>query len=154
MDWRKCVSALAVSGACVAGLAYHEGFVDHTYNDAVGIKTIGYGHTGADVKTGQTITRQDAEKLLVKDANAHWKAISRYIKVPLYQYEADAYTSFAFNVGVAKFKGSTLLKKLNAQKYAEACGELKKWVYAGGRKLNGLVKRREAEYRMCMGEKK
>ena len=153
-NWRKSVGAIAVSGACIACIAFYEGFVDHTYNDAVGVKTIGYGHTGSDVKANQKVTRTEARALLVKDADAHWKAIRQYIKVPLYQYEADAFTSLAYNIGVGNFRRSSLLKKLNKGDYAGACKAIKSWVYAGGKKLPGLVKRREAEYRMCIGEQK
>lgn len=150
IDYRKPTAVIAISGACIAFIATHEGFVDHTYNDAVGVKTIGYGHTGPDVKTGQTITRQEAQKLLVKDANKHWDGIKKYIKVPLSQNEADAYTSFAYNVGVNNFKNSTLLKKLNAKDYEGACKQLLRWNRSGGKVLKGLTKRRQAEYKMCM----
>lgn len=149
---RKIAAGITVSAVGIGLIASYEGFVDHTYTDAVGVKTIGYGHTGADVKAGQTITRKAAEELLVKDANEHWEQARKYITVPITQGEADAYASFVFNVGVGNFKSSTLLKKLNAGDYAGACSQLKRWVYAGGKKLNGLVKRREAEYRMCVGE--
>lgn len=151
IDWRKCVGVIGVSSACILGISQFEGFIDHTYKDAVGVKTIGYGHTGNDVKDGQTITRTEAQKLLVKDAEKHWNAIKPYIKVPIYQREADAYTSLTYNIGVGNFKKSSLLKKLNRGDYAGACRAIKSWVYAGGKKLNGLVKRREAEYRMCIG---
>ncbi len=152
LDWRKSVGAIAVSCACIAGIASYEGFVDHTYKDAVGVKTIGYGHTGSDVKDNQKVTRTQARALLVKDAGVHWEAIRQYIKVPLYQYEADAYTSLAYNIGVGNFRRSSLLKKLNKGDYAGACTAIKSWVYAGGKKLKGLVKRREAEYKMCIGK--
>ena len=151
LDWRKSVGAIAVSGACIAGIASYEGFVDHTYYDAVGVKTIGYGHTGSDVKDDQKVTRTQARALLVKDADTHWKAIRQYIKVPISQNEADAYTSLAYNIGVGNFRRSSLLKKLNRGDYTGACKAIKSWVYAGGKKLKGLVKRREAEYQMCMG---
>lgn len=152
--FRKAVAALAVSAGAIGFIASQEGFVDHTYKDVVGVKTIGYGHTGKDVKDGQTITRQQAEALLVKDANAHWNQAKKYIKVPLYQHEADAYASFVFNIGIGNFKRSTLLKKLNRKDYCGACKELKKWVYAGGKKLKGLERRRESEYQMCIGNVK
>lgn len=149
---RKVVAGITVSAIAIGFIAGKEGFVDHTYTDVAGVKTIGYGHTGKDVQDGQKITRQAATELLVKDANKHWKQARRYIKVPLYQHEADAYASFVFNVGVTNFKSSTLLKKLNAGDYSGACAQLKRWTYAGGRKVKGLVNRREAEYRMCMGQ--
>ena len=140
-----------VSVACVALIAAYEGFVGHTYKDPVGIPTIGYGHTGKDVKYGQKITKDEAKTLLQSDATKHWNEASKYIKVEVSQGERDAYTSFIYNVGVGSFKNSTLLKKLNQGKHSEACAELKKWVYAKGKKLPGLVKRRNAEYNMCMG---
>lgn len=149
---RKVVAGITVSAIAIGFIAGKEGFVDHTYTDVAGVKTIGYGHTGKDVQDGQKITRQAATELLVKDANKHWKQARRYIKVPLYQHEADAYASFVFNVGVTNFKNSTLLKKLNAGDYSGACEQLKRWTYAGDRKVRGLVNRREAEYRMCMGQ--
>lgn len=148
---RKVVSGIAVSVAAIGLIAGYEGFVDHTYVDAVGVKTIGFGHTGPDVKAGQTVTRKAAEELLVRDADAHWEQARKYIRVPLFQHEADAYASFIFNVGVGSFRSSTLLKRLNSGDYSGACAQLKRWVYAGGKRLNGLVKRREAEYRLCMG---
>lgn len=152
-NWRKPVAGIAVAGAVLAGFTMNwEGVVLETYKDPVGIKTIGVGHTGADVKDGMKITRKQAEEILIKDLQKHWDGIKGYIKVPLYEHEAMAYTDFAFNVGVGAFKKSTLLKKLNQGRYPEACAELKKWVYAGGKQLKGLVKRREAEYKLCMTE--
>lgn len=150
IDYRKPAAVIAISGACLAFIATHEGFVDHTYDDAVGVKTIGYGHTGADVKPGQTITRQEAQELLVKDAQKHWDGIKKYIKVPISQNEADAYTSFAYNFGVNKFRKSTLLKKLNAGDHKGACKQLLRWNHAGGQVLKGLTDRRKAEYKICM----
>lgn len=144
---------LGFFAACCCGLALvfkYEGFIDHTYKDVVGVNTIGYGHTGPDVKAGMRISVNEAKSLALIDYQKHWNGIAKYIKVNISQYEAEAYTSFAYNVGVNNFKNSTLLKKLNKGKYVEACGELKKWVYAGGKKLNGLVKRREEEYKLCM----
>jgi lysozyme len=64
--------------------------------------------------------------------------------------EHAAYLSFTYNLGVGAFSKSTLLKKLNQKEFEAACKELDKWVYAGGKKLNGLVKRRAAEREMCL----
>lgn len=154
-NWRKPVAVIAVVSAVGLGLTMtSEGEVNTAYKDAGnGTLTIGYGHTGKDVKVGQTITHERAVQLLKQDMNFAEKAVIRNVKVPLYQHEFDAYADFIYNVGEGNFKKSNLLKKLNQGRYAEACGELKKWVYAGGKKLNGLVKRREAEYKMCMGIK-
>lgn len=148
---RMAAILIAVSAAAVGLIANFEGFSPTVYKDAVNVNTIGYGHTGKDVKPGMTITRTQAKALLVKDADKHWEQARQYIKVPISQHEADAYASFVYNVGVGNFARSTLLKKLNQGRYSEACAELKKWVYAGGKRLKGLVRRREAEYRMCTG---
>ena len=66
--------------------------------------------------------------------------------------EYDALTSFAFNVGTTAFCSSTLVKKLNAADYEGACGELRRWVYVKGKKSQGLVNRREKEYRQCIAK--
>lgn len=152
-DKRKTVGSIVVaSAALISAIAGYEGFVPHTYEDTVGVKTIGFGHTGPDVKDGQKITKAQAYELLVKDINKHWDSIKKSIRVPLHQYEAEAYTSFSYNVGAGNFRSSTLLKKLNLKDYAGACKQLLKWTRAGGKVLPGLVKRRQDEYQMCIGK--
>jgi lysozyme len=114
------------------------------------VPTIGFGSTKG-VKLGDTTTPDRALVVLLHDLNTHSNGIKACITVPLYQHEFDAYSSFAFNVGVNAFCKSTLVKKLNAGDYTGACNELSKWVYSGGRKYNGLVKRREQERKLCLG---
>ena len=89
---------------------------------------------------------------LLSSANSHADDIRQCIKVPLYQHEFDAYVSLAYNIGAKNFCGSTLVKKLNAGDYTGACEQIRRWDRAGGKVLAGLTKRREKEYRMCMGE--
>lgn len=146
---KKLVSVSAVAVAAICGF---EGYREYAYKDVAGVPTIGYGTTKG-VKMGDKTTRQEAKAFLVRDASGMAKQIQSLIKVPLYQHEWDAYLSFTYNVGIGNFRSSTLLKKLNQGDYAGACSQLKRWVYAGGRKVKGLVNRREAEYRMCMGQK-
>jgi lysozyme len=75
------------------------------------------------------------------------------VKAPLADHEAAAVLSWGYNVGVSAACTSTLVAKINAGAPAkEWCVELKRWVYAGGKKLRGLERRREAEYTMCIGE--
>jgi lysozyme len=87
---------------------------------------------------------------LAEDLVKHDKQMMRYINVPLSDKEHAAYLSFAYNLGIGAFSRSTLLKKLNRKEFEAACKELDKWVYAGGKKLNGLVKRRAVEKEMCL----
>jgi len=148
---RVAATSLAISGAVLVGIAVHEGYVGHTYLDPVGIPTIGFGETQG-VKPGQTTTPTRALVQLLDSANSIAKGMVACIRVPLYQHEYDAYLSFSYNVGYGAFCRSTLVKKLNAGEYEAACAELKKWVYAGGKVLPGLVTRREKEYKLCMGQ--
>lgn len=146
---KKLAAVSAVAAAAICGF---EGYREYAYKDSVGVPTIGYGTTKG-VKMGDKTNRQEAKAFLVRDASAIAKQMQSLIKVPLYQHEWDSLVSLVYNIGIGNFKKSTLLKKLNAGDYSGACSQLKRWVYAGGRKLPGLVKRREAEYKMCMGQK-
>ncbi len=150
MKVRTAAAGLAISGAALVGIAMHEGYVPHAYKDPVGVWTIGFGET-AGVKPGQATTPIRAMVQLLDSANAIAKGMVACIHVPIAQHEFDAYLSFSYNVGAGAFCRSTLAKKLNEGKYEEACAELKKWVYAGGKVLPGLVNRREQEYKKCMG---
>ncbi|EEO27626.2 lysozyme [Oxalobacter paraformigenes] len=148
---RLGIGALGISATVLVSIALHEGYRDKAYKDAVGVPTVGYGET-AGVRIGDRTTPERALVQLLKSTEKHADAIRQCIHVPLYQHEFDAYVSLAYNIGAGNFCRSTLVKKLNAKDYAGACQEIKRWGRAGGKVLPGLVKRREAEYRMCTGE--
>lgn len=151
MKKRLAVAGLSLSAVGLLTIAKWEGFSDHAYIPVPGdVPTIGFGSTEG-VKMGDTITVSKAIERLYRDTGKAESAIGRCVKVPLAQCEYDAFTSFAFNVGTEAFCSSTLVKKLNAGDYSGACQELKRWVYVDGRRVQGLVNRREAEYRLCMG---
>lgn len=151
MKGRFAVAALSLSAAGLVSIVGFEGFSEKAYVPVAGdVPTIGFGSTEG-VKMGDTITVPKAIERLYRDTEKAESAIGRCVKVPLSQGEFDAFTSFAFNVGAEAFCDSTLVKKLNAADYAGACAELKRWVYVDGRRVQGLVNRREAEYRLCMG---
>ena len=120
------------------------------YKCPANILTIGYGHTGSDVHTGQKITQEEAEKLLRQDLIIHCNNVSKLVKVPLNQNQFDALVSFEYNVGYGNFKSSTLLKLLNQGKYKEASEQFGRWKFAGGKVLAGFVKRREAEKQLFL----
>lgn len=148
---RFAVAALSLSAAGLVSIVGFEGFSEKAYIPVAGdVPTIGFGSTEG-VKMGDTITVPKAIERLHRDTEKAESAIGRCVKVPLAQREYDAFTSFSFNVGAEAFCSSTLVKKLNAGDYAGACSELKRWVYVDGRKVQGLVNRRESEYRLCMG---
>lgn len=148
---RTAVAGLALSASTLVGIALHEGYRDTTYIPVKGdVPTLGFGETKG-VRMGQSTTPERALVQLLVSTQNHADGIKRCIAVPLYQHEYDAYVSFAYNVGDGAFCGSTLTRKLNAGDYTGACNELSRWVYAGGKKLPGLVKRREAERAQCLG---
>lgn len=110
--------------------------------------TIGFGHYGPDVKPGQCISERKARRLLRKDARWASAAVNDLVKVKLNQHQHDALVSFTFNLGAGALGSSTLLKELNQGHYYRVPTELRKWVFAGGMKLEGLVRRRNAEARL------
>lgn len=149
---RVAVAGLAMSVAAIAYITIpSEGLRLTTYKDSGGINTIGYGHTGPEVKPGMTITRKRAEELLIEDVYTHGQRVKKCVRVPMAQEEFDALNDFAFNVGVSRACGSTLLKKLNAEDYNGFCNGYIKWAYAGGKKLDGLVTRRQKTIAWCKG---
>ena len=113
----------------------------------MGVLTIGYGHTGPDVKPGMTITQKQAEDLLAKDLAKFASTVTTSVKVPLNANQNGALISFTFNVGSGAFQTSTLLRRLNAGENPNTVAkeELPRWNKGGGKVLPGLVRRREAE---------
>ena len=91
------------------------------------------------------ITEEEGLELLMLDIAKFERGVNRLIDAPLNQNQFDALTSFAFNLGNGSLQASTLRKKVNREDYEGAADEFPRWVFAGGRKLNGLVKRRYAE---------
>lgn len=136
---------LAYSSKGLALTEQFEGLRLTAYQDSVGVWTIGYGHTGADVHPGLTITQEQASALLSKDVASAVADVNRLVKVPLTQNQFDALVDFVFNVGGGNFATSTLLRDLNAGNYAAAAAQFPRWVHAGGEILPGLVARRKAE---------
>jgi lysozyme len=137
-----------VSGDGIAMIKRFEGFSAKAYLDTGKVLTIGYGHTSDSnyvVKPGAVITEAKAEALLKLDLREAEDTVERLVKVPLNDNQFAALVSFVFNVGEGQFKGSTLLRKLNKGDYASVPSELSKWVYDNGKRLNGLVNRRNAE---------
>ena len=124
------------------------GTVHSTYKDPIGVVTACTGHTGPELRMGQTFTKEQCETMLYGDLLKHADALN-CIKTPLADNQKAAFLSFAFNVGNGAFCSSTLVRKANTGDMPGACAELSKWVYAGGKQLPGLVKRRAAERAMC-----
>lgn len=104
---------MKISNAGIAFIKNEEGCRLKSYEDSVGKLTIGYGHTGPDVKPNQFITAARAEELLKEDVEKCEVTLQKFIRKTLNQNQIDALCSFIFNVGVAGFIDSTLLKVIN-----------------------------------------
>lgn len=131
-----------------AGLALtkqFEGCVLTAYQDQVGVWTIGYGHTGTDVKQGMTITEDQASVLLAADVAWAVTCVNRSVTSEINQNQFDAMVDFVFNLGCASFGQSTLLRLVNGGDFADAAPQFLRWNRAGGQVVAGLTKRRQAE---------
>lgn len=133
----------------LALIRHFEGFRGTAYRDAVGVWTIGYGHTSMagppQVKPGQVMSRESAAHILVQDVEMFAKGVADAVLVLLSDAQFSALVSFAYNVGLGAFRKSSVLKAVNAGDVAAVSRRLNLWVKAGGRTLPGLVKRRAAE---------
>ena len=133
----------------IALIKQFEGCKLTAYQDSVGVWTIGYGWTkpvdGKPIRAGMTIKQETAERLLKTGLVSYESDVSRLVKVGLTQWQFDALVSFTYNLGARSLSTSTLLRKLNAGDYAGAADEFLRWNKAGGKVLNGLTRRREAE---------
>lgn len=121
------------------------------YQDIVGVWTIGFGHTGAEVKEGLTITLDAAKALLLSDVETAEKCVNNCVQGIITQGQFDALCSFVFNLGCTALRNSTLLRKLNSGDDVGAAEEFKRWAHAGGKTLPALVRRRAQEMAMFEG---
>ena len=129
-----------------------EGIRLTAYVCPAGVLTIGYGHTGSDVKPGMRITEEEAEKLLWRDTESAQQTVSSFVNAKLNQNEYDALVSFTFNVGPTAFVNSTLLRLLNhGGDRKVVAAEFGRWVKAGSATpVPGLVRRREEEKKLFL----
>ena len=127
-----------------------EGCELEAYQCSANVWTIGYGHT-KDVEEGDTISKEEAEEMLVEELHEYENYVNEYVNVALSQNQFDALVSWVYNLGPANLKASTMLKVLNDGKYEEVPYQMKRWNKAGGKVLDGLVRRREAEALLYQG---
>lgn len=144
-------SAAAVIALAAAALVKPwENWSPTPYIDMVGVGTHCYGDTSRPEKA--VYTEQECAEKLNSRLGSYLTGISQCIKVPLREREWAAVLSWTYNVGVGAACRSTLVGRINAgQPAASWCPELDRWVYAGGKRVQGLVNRRAAERRMCEG---
>lgn len=125
------------------------------YWDPIGFPTIGYGHllsreAWAPLSRWTPITEQQAWLILLDDVRKAYSQLLKLSPVPLKAQEAAALIDFVFNCGAGNYQISTLRKCVNRGEFERVPSELAKWNKAGGKTLNGLIRRRGAEVRMFL----
>ena len=114
------------------------------YDDGVGVWTIGYGRT-TNVKPGDVCTQHQANEWFDEESSRFSNQVSALLLVDVTENQFDALVSLAYNIGVAAFSNSTLLRKLNDGDYQGAAEQFDVWNKGGGKVMHGLVRRRAAE---------
>lgn len=132
-------------------IARWEGFEATAYQCSAGVWTIGFGST-RNVEPGDVVSMEEAHALLEADMTDAIECVDQYVDVDLDDMQAAALVSFVFNVGCGAFKGSTLLKLLNAERYDDASRQFLRWNKAGGKEVRGLTNRRTAEMMVFRNE--
>lgn len=128
-----------------------EGLELEAYKCAAGVWTIGYGHI-KDVKEGDVITKAEADEMLVHEIEEYENYVNTAVNVPLSQNQFDAIVSWVFNLGNGNLRASTMLKVINSGDHAGVPAQIKRWNKAGGKVLEGLIRRREAEALLYEGK--
>mgnify|MGYP003651395373 CR=1 FL=1 len=134
----------AISEEGLSLIKKFEGCRLEAYKCSGGVWTIGYGHT-ENVNEGDTITQEKADKLLKSDIESFEVYVNYSVMVELDQGQFDALVAWTFNLGPGNLRESTMLKKLNEADYTSVPNEMKRWNKAGGKTLDGLIRRRNAE---------
>ena len=149
--WQK----LAASGAgavmiAVAVAGTYEGVRHQSYSDVGGVSTICYGHTHG-VYPGMTATQAECKAWLTQDMQRADAGVRRCVSGPLTDSQRAALDDLAYNVGVGAVCRSAMVRLINAGAKPDVwCRHILRYVYADGQVLPGLVKRRHAEYELCV----
>ena len=131
-------------------IKHFEGCELEAYKCPAGVWTIGYGHIKG-VSEGMSITQEQAEQMLLDELKEYENYINELVVVDLSQNQFDALVSWVYNLGPANLKSSTLLKVLNSGDYAGVPDQIERWNKAGGKVLEGLIRRRQAESSLFCG---
>lgn len=152
-------SLVVILGSVTAATALYnitpqfEGTVYTTYGDLGGVLTYCTGAT-ENAQYGKTYTKAECVAQLDRDLARHAEGMLACVKVPLTEGQKIAFTDFAFNVGVGAFCGSTVARRANAGDVAGSCDALLMWNKVNGKPVNGLIRRREAERKICLSPTK
>ena len=142
------MGAESVSDIGLDLIRHYEGYSATLYRCAAGYLTIGYGHLVREAEREiflGGIDEEEAERLLAQDVREAERAVCRLISVQLTQPQRDALISFCYNLGGAALQRSTLRRCVNRREHDRVPQQFLRWIWAGGRRLPGLIRRRSAE---------
>lgn len=128
-------------------IKFYESLRLKTYLDSGGVKTIGWGHTGPEVKLGMVISKEQAIEIFDKDISKFQEGVKKLIlsKATTSQNQFSAMVSLAFNIGLGAFAKSSVLRFHNQGQFDKAANSFGMWVKDNSKVLPGLVKRRKSE---------
>ena len=144
------VMALAIAGGVAA---VFEGNPPVSYTDnlpANPTATACHGHTGPDVQVGKVYSPAQCDKWFTEDLLKAAQGVQSCVFAPMTPNQFAAFTSTTYNIGITKFCKSSTARLANAGDRAGSCKAILLYVYAGGKRLRGLERRREAEYTLCV----
>lgn len=142
---------MKTSAEGVALIKKFEGCKLESYLCSADVWTLGFGHTRG-VKEGDSCTQEQAEQTLVDDLFEFEKYVHKHVNVALDQNQFDALVAWTFNLGPTNLRESTLLKRVNEERFSDVPTEIRRWNRAGGEVVQGLVRRRAAEALLWQGK--
>ena len=148
---------MKISNAGIELIKRFEGVRSRPYRDCIGLWTVGVGHLIRDGKSlpeswNKVFTKEEIDALLIQDLSRFERGITLQLPMPLKQCEYDALCSFTFNLGLGTLQRSTIRQALLRNDKKLAAEKILKYCYAGGKVVKGLQLRRQAEYKMFLGQ--
>lgn len=144
----KVVGGSAAAALLIALVAGFEGKANDPYRDIVGVWTICYGETHAQMRY---YTDAECSDMLADSLGDYAEAVlARAPALRDHPNQLAAATSFTYNIGVGNFRKSTAAKRFAAGDLEGGCAAILPWDHAGGKKVKGLTRRRQAEYKICV----
>ncbi|MFC3097389.1 lysozyme [Alteraurantiacibacter palmitatis] len=141
-------SVLAALALAVATIAPWEGKRNEPYRDPIGILTVCYGETRVPMRR---YTDAECTAMLESGAAGFMEGVRRRNPgIVEYPHQWAAHTSLAYNIGQSAYDRSSVARLFAEGRQVEACRFMNRFVYAGGKKLRGLERRRAAEVELCL----
>lgn len=151
-DWKQVAKGAGSASVLLAALVgIYEGTRYIPYKDVTGVWTNCSGNTHG-VDPNKVYTEQECIGINAKQEEQAFTYLYITVHVPLNRNQSVAFADFIYNEGVGTFQKSSMLRDINSGHIEQGCADLKKYIYGGGKILPGLVKRREAEYEICIAQ--